>query len=398
MIEPVSVPILLDLELEEEELDLSVEEAEEYAAQIGSLITISEVYGGLPSGGNAGEILIKNSDEDYDAIWGNIDFPTEVFYATYGVTTADEIKAARQAGKAIFLNYNGRIYGLSRFQEGGIFTTYVFTTILGKTSYNIYLENSVWSHQSHSLISVETIGLLHNLNTTDKSSIVNAINEIEAEKIEVEYFDFTWDGDHNPIPAAGVTSTQIKTAVQDGKLVFARVTIGSTLSPTIFSLTMCYDTYIQFNAFESHIIFDELSCSILPNGGLDDNSYIDLWSMKYSVLPEASNNAPQNLGMASPGLSESFSRADHIHAMPSATDIGAYVKPNNGIPASDLVSGITIPIGGTAGQLIMKKSAGDYDIEWVSPANTAEQDNTLPITSAGVYMEIGNINALLSII
>ena len=32
MIEPVNVPILLDLELEEEELDLSVEEAEEYAA------------------------------------------------------------------------------------------------------------------------------------------------------------------------------------------------------------------------------------------------------------------------------------------------------------------------------------------------------------------------------
>ena len=46
----------------------------------------------------------------------------------------------------------------------------------------------------------------------------------------------------------------------------------------------------------------------------------------------------------------------------------------------------------------MKKSAGDYDIEWVSPANTDEQDNTLPITSAGVYMEIGNINALLSTI
>jgi hypothetical protein len=32
MIEPVNVPILLDLELEEEELDLSIEEAEEYAA------------------------------------------------------------------------------------------------------------------------------------------------------------------------------------------------------------------------------------------------------------------------------------------------------------------------------------------------------------------------------
>lgn len=69
MIEPVNIPIILDLELAEEELELSFEEAEEYAAQIGSLITISEVYGGLPSEGIAGDILIKNSEEDYDASW-----------------------------------------------------------------------------------------------------------------------------------------------------------------------------------------------------------------------------------------------------------------------------------------------------------------------------------------
>ena len=69
MIEPVNVPIILDLELEYEELDLSIEEAEEYGAQLASLITINEVYGGLPSGGVAGNILVKNSEEDYDASW-----------------------------------------------------------------------------------------------------------------------------------------------------------------------------------------------------------------------------------------------------------------------------------------------------------------------------------------
>ena len=46
----------------------------------------------------------------------------------------------------------------------------------------------------------------------------------------------------------------------------------------------------------------------------------------------------------------------------------------------------------------MKRSNGDYDAEWVTPATSAEQDNTRPITAGAVYTEIGNINALLATI
>lgn len=82
------------------------------------------------------------------------------------------------------------------------------------------------------------------------------------------------------------------------------------------------------------------------------------------------------------------------------------------------------PTGGTTGQVLKKASDADYDTEWadesgggglpeggqvgdlltkisasgagwVTPASSAEQDNTRPITAAAVYMEIGNINALL---
>ena len=34
----------------------------------------------------------------------------------------------------------------------------------------------------------------------------------------------------------------------------------------------------------------------------------------------------------------------------------------------------------------------------VDATNSVEQDNTLPITSAGVYVTVGNINALLDTI
>lgn len=37
-----------------------------------------------------------------------------------------------------------------------------------------------------------------------------------------------------------------------------------------------------------------------------------------------SDDDPENLGATNPGASEKASRADHIHGMPSATNVGAY--------------------------------------------------------------------------
>lgn len=62
------------------------------------------------------------------------------------------------------------------------------------------------------------------------------------------------------------------------------------------------------------------------------------------------------------------------------------------------LEGGSLPIGGVAGDIVIKRSSENFDAEWVAPANSAEQDNTRPITSAAVYTEIGNINALLATI
>ena len=57
-----------------------------------------------------------------------------------------------------------------------------------------------------------------------------------------------------------------------------------------------------------------------------------------------------------------------------------------------------LPEGGKLGDLLAKRSNADYEAEWITPATRVEQDNTRPITSAAVYTEIGNINALLATI
>ena len=56
------------------------------------------------------------------------------------------------------------------------------------------------------------------------------------------------------------------------------------------------------------------------------------------------------------------------------------------------------PPGGLTGDLLAKRSDADYEVEWITPANSPEQDNTRPITAAAVYTTVGNINALLATI
>ena len=57
-----------------------------------------------------------------------------------------------------------------------------------------------------------------------------------------------------------------------------------------------------------------------------------------------------------------------------------------------------LPKGGATGDLLAKRSDADYAVEWITPANAVEEDNTRPITAAAVYTEVGNINALLATI
>lgn len=60
---------------------------------------------------------------------------------------------------------------------------------------------------------------------------------------------------------------------------------------------------------------------------------------------------------------------------------------------------VKVPSDGNRGDILTKKNdGGTPELEWVTPADHPEADNTRPITAAAVYLEIGNINALLGTI
>lgn len=53
-----------------------------------------------------------------------------------------------------------------------------------------------------------------------------------------------------------------------------------------------------------------------------------------------------------------------------------------------------LPSGGLDGDILTR--VGASGAAWITPASDVEEDNTRPITSAAVYTEVGNINALLN--
>ena len=81
----------------------------------------------------------------------------------------------------------------------------------------------------------------------------------------------------------------------------------------------------------------------------------------------------------------------------SSPDESVGLDMNMAIRVTRLEEG-SLPLGGHAGDILIKRSDEPFDSEWIPPATSVEQDNTRPITAGAVYTEIGNINALLATI
>lgn len=79
-----------------------------------------------------------------------------------------------------------------------------------------------------------------------------------------------------------------------------------------------------------------------PSGGIPAS---DLASGVIPTVPSAYTGTPANLGTASAGSSTSWARGDHVHKMPSASDVGAYALPSGGIPKTDLASAVQTSLG-----------------------------------------------------
>ena len=217
-------------------------------------------------------------------------------------------------------------------------------------------------------------------------------------------------------------------------------TYSGTMDKTIAEI---YEAYLDGKHLWYHLWTDidkyvEAECTMRWEAGED----YDYPSFNAFIIDDGNNLLFEAAtGATSDGTRNNYFIISYPLGYPTPEQIGAYVKPSDGIPSSDLSAAVQsslslansalqsssvdsalssnstnpvqnkvitsalndisvtgLPSGGTQGQLLMKSSNTDYITEWISPANSVEQDNTRPITAAAVYTEVGNIQALLAII
>ena len=101
--------------------------------------------------------------------------------------------------------------------------------------------------------------------------------------------------------------------------------------------------------------------------------------------PDHYTSNPADLAAAaSPGSASQYSRGDHVHKLPTAAQIGAYVKPAGGIPASDLASGVipSVPSASDSNPAMDGTASPGSSGSWargdhVHPADTNKQNKIL---------------------
>ena len=97
-------------------------------------------------------------------------------------------------------------------------------------------------------------------------------------------------------------------------------------------------------------------------------------------VPSAATATPSDLGTAAVGSSSKYAKEDHVHKMPSASDVGAYALPSGGIPSADLASGVQTSLG-KADTAYQKPSGGIPAADLASgviptvPAKTSDLTN-----------------------
>lgn len=113
------------------------------------------------------------------------------------------------------------------------------------------------------------------------------------------------------------TNAEIESAYQNSTPVFCSVAPSFGQTPVICRLVKRSSATLHYFAgLDEFGVMHFATCSS------------DTWTRStLSILPETAT--PQPLGTASAGVAEQYSRGDHVHAMPTAAQVGAIAAPSS---------------------------------------------------------------------
>lgn len=110
-----------------------------------------------------------------------------------------------------------------------------------------------------------------------------------------------------------------------------------------------------------------------------------------TVIPSAATATPANLGTAAVGTSSKYAKEDHVHNYPDVVHVGSTAPTNTNIElwldsssgGNSVVSSVdgktgtvtVLPSGGTAGQVLKKVSGTSYDVTWANESGSVTSVN-----------------------
>lgn len=109
-----------------------------------------------------------------------------------------------------------------------------------------------------------------------------------------------------------------------------------------------------------------------------NNTLIPELNTLLATIPAKATSTPQPLGTAAIGNSSKYAAENHVHKMPTASDVGAAAS-NRGMPS-----------GGTTGQVLSKSSGTDYAVSWTTP--TVNHDLPTGGTNNQMLVKNGSTN------
>ena len=240
---------------------------------------------------SGGQVNSYGCNNTYAILPGN--YVNNVYYAEYGVTATGALEDAWAAGKAIFCV----MPQAQQDDPQNILTlSCVYDTGHG---YNGFIFSAV-HHDSDTYLEVARCG----------QSAINSWNTAT--------YTFSGGGGSDGVFVATVgttTKAQIDAAITAGKFVVAYwATGGINNEPCYYSLS----EVLQSN---SGYVFSMFDGTFIHYVTVDST---DSWDGDTVLVPAPqSAGTPAALGTAARGSATTYSRSDHVHKMPSASDVGA---------------------------------------------------------------------------
>ncbi|MBO4543893.1 MAG: hypothetical protein J5725_12025, partial [Bacteroidales bacterium] len=264
---------------------------------------------------------------------------SEVFYAHYNITTVSALDEAREAGKLIYCNYNSTFnwdkVPMVNYDDGWYFFS-------GIGAYGEFIQLSC-NNESGWHSNVFTM-------PSEYDDTPSALGTASAGSSHGQYAL----GDHvHPLPSPrdiGVVkifkydvafSADIESAYQSGASV-----------------------WVQYNDWFYPLVYRGSATIHYFAGYGEDNVRVimctqDTWDVGDGRIPGAAINninLPHDLGTKSVGSSLRYARADHVHQMPSASDVGAIASPSSPSVGDFLV----YTANGWAAQTLAEWQGGSY--------------------------------------